>query len=313
LWRLSRIAYHGNVRTFLASIIFLTACGEVKGPAVDAPPPGEDAAIDSMVIDAPDIDAAIDAALAPEVTTVTVPAGGVDAEGAKATVMVNVRGEANEVLSVTLTSTRGTYAPATATVPLDANGDGVMTTEFTSGNTAGTEMGTAVARNTQNVESPATSFQFPVVALRRIGHPTAYTTQGGFTANNLLGQAVAIPVAGRLKKFGWITATNTEMIKIGIYTNVGGAPGTLVAQMPARTPTVGVNEVVLANPVALAAGTYWFMANYSSVGGTYKDASTNITTKFVALTFANALPTTFPTTHMTYTSNNFNYYVVLGM
>lgn len=295
------------VRTFIACLVALSACGQVKGESIDASPPDENADIDSALIDAL-IDSA---AITPEVTNVTIPAG-VDAEGAKVTLMVSVHAAPNETLTVLLTSTLGAYAPATGMVTLDANGDGVFSTQFTSGNTAGAEMGTAVARNALNVDSPAKTFQFPVVALRRIGNPTQFTTAGSFGPSNLLGQTITIPTSGNLKKLGWITSTSTEMIKIGIYTNVGGAPGSLVASIPASTVAIGVNEVALATPIALAAGTYWFMANYSTTGGTYKDATTGITTKYISLPFGDALPTTFPSTHSTYTSNNFNYYVVLG-
>jgi hypothetical protein len=101
-------------------------------------------------------------------------------------------------------------------------------------------------------------------------------------------------------------------MKIGIYADAAGNPGTLVAQMPSTAVLLGMNEVPLAAPVTLTAGTYWFMANYSASASIYDNVNAaGSTVKYISLPFATALPATFPTP-TTYTGQVFNYYLVVG-
>jgi len=241
-----------------------------------------------------------------------VPPSGVEIEGGTGSITASLAGPPNTQFTVMFGGSLGAYAPATSIVTTDADGNAIAASVFTSNATAGTEMGTALITMPSGV-APR-DFSFPVVPFAKYGNATAFTNQGSFGQGYLLGQTITTPVSGRLRKLGLISGTAGPMVKIGLYTDAGGQPGSLIAQIPSRTVAAGVNEFALPSPVVLPAGTYWFMAIYSPDGTTLRsmDGDTARVIKYITHTFANALPTTFPATSMTYNGQNFNYYLVVG-
>ncbi len=99
-------------------------------------------------------------------------------------------------------------------------------------------------------------FSFPVVPFTQYGNTTAFTDQGSFGQNYLLGQTIAATVSGRLRKLGLIAGTaGPDGEDRSLYGRRRPAKN-LIAQIPSRTVAAGVNEFALASPVVLPAGTY---------------------------------------------------------
>jgi hypothetical protein len=73
---------------------------------------------------------------------------------------------------------------------------------------------------------------------------------------------------------------------------------------------VGANEIPVVTPVMLAAGTYWFMADYNVNARIGNDGATTNQDDYTALTYGNALPLTFPTPTIQAASANAGYYVI---
>jgi hypothetical protein len=112
-------------------------------------------------------------------------------------------------------------------------------------------------------------------------------------------------------RFGVIAATSTPQVKMGLYSDSGGNPNTLLAQIPATNLVVG-NLEVPTTQINLAPGNYWLMAVYNVTGTPYQDNATTNTYKYTSLPFANALPSTFPPPAVQMATIHFNYYIVVA-
>jgi hypothetical protein len=268
------------------------ACGEVKG---------------DLPVDAAPIDTA-DTSL--RVANVTAPPSGVEIEGGTGSIAASLVGPPGTQITVMFGGNLGAYAPATLSVTTDTNGMASAASIFTANAAAGTESGTAII--TMPTGAAPYDFSFPVVPFTKYGNTSALAQQGQLGAGNLLGHTIVTNVSGRLRKLGLISGAAGVAVKIGLYTDVGGQPGNLIAQIPSTNVVAGVNEFALPSPVVLPAGTYWFMAIYSPDGSTLRSATTTRVVKYIAQPFANALPTTYPATHMMYTGPDLNYYLVVG-
>jgi len=288
------------MRVVLLSFV-LCACGSVEKSRQDAAPTRDAPVTIDAAPDAPGVAPTLDMAMGPTQQ--------LDAEGDTAQVSVRAHGAPSQNITVTFTASLGSYAPAQVQVTTDATGYATATSTYTS-NGAGNEQTSMVASVGSLMSSPAT-LSWSVTALARYGYTTAFATSGSFGANFLLGQAIQVTTAGHLKKLGFISMSAGPNIKVGIYTDAAGKPGTLIAQIPATAVAQGTNEVALAAPVQLAIGTYWFEAVYDNTGNVFQDGAGGNSVQYASQTFANALPATFPAPS-TYSGNHFNYYLVLG-
>lgn len=158
---------------------------------------------------------------------------------------------------------------------------------------------------------------FPGVSVRGVrgapfqafGYPTKFGPAiSSFGANFLLGEAVTISSKIELTSISIIDSIPAGNIKIALYTNASGSPGTLVVQSSGAVSSSGTLTYA-APQTQVQPGTYWIMATYDASPSNFVDASGTNTIVYVADTFANALPSTYPASHTTYTANHFNYYV----
>jgi PEP-CTERM motif len=98
--------------------------------------------------------------------------------------------------------------------------------------------------------------------------------------------------------------------KVGIYTDAGGAPNTLVAETGEfHVMSPGVTETPLLTTHTIPAGDYWFMAVFDafmSVGISYGGKAQ---ADYIGHKFNSPLPATFPAPRI-YTREAFNYYLV---
>jgi hypothetical protein len=96
---------------------------------------------------------------------------------------------------------------------------------------------------------------------------------------------------------------------MALYTNVGGAPSALVASTSVATIVAGNNRLSVTPSVAIAAGTYWIVAEYNAVASICTDSSTSNTLDFVSASF-DALPSTFGTPKSAMGTADLDYYVI---
>lgn len=272
-------------------LVVLSACGKVQ-----------------IAADAGKMDAAIDAP-PPSVTLSMAQGSAVDAEGGTSEVSVHVHTFVpSKIVNVAFTGALGTYSPSIDVVATDEMGEGSASATFQSGSGAGTEMTTIVGTSDGKMSAPVTA-SFDVVALQRIGNPMQGTSSNPISNNYLLGLSIAVPADGHLKKVGLIMS-GAVSAQVAIYTDNAGNPGALVASIPGTALVAGVNEIPLSTPVALTAGTYWFMVNYNAVGSP-TSGTTSVTCKYISLAYGTAPPNPFPAPSTT-TFNNVNYYLVVG-
>jgi hypothetical protein len=82
-------------------------------------------------------------------------------------------------------------------------------------------------------------------------------TDDSGNANVLIAQQVVLPQSATLQSLSFYVASAAGQLRLGLYDNVGGNPGTLRAQTAAFTPVVGWNSQNVLTPTQLPAGTYW--------------------------------------------------------
>jgi large repetitive protein len=128
----------------------------------------------------------------------------------------------------------------------------------------------------------------------RFGYPTAFGGSGPWSPNFLIGSQVTISQAITMTHLGLQVAGGTGGVRIGLYTNNGSIPGTLVAQASGIIGTTGLLEFPTAN-VSIAAGTYWVMYNFQNTITRNMDIGSPITVNYITLNYGTALPATYPT------------------
>ena len=140
------------------------------------------------------------------------------------------------------------------------------------------------------------------------GNATDLGGMQNISANYLLGPMVTVTTGGTLTKFGLISRDAGTHVRFALYTNVGGAPGTLVAQTPSTLVAVGSQEINPTTTPTIATGTYWLMGNFdvaTNVGG---DTGSTTQIDYISLPFTSAIPTSFGTAS-TYNGARFNYWI----
>lgn len=278
--------------------VLLFACGSVTKAKPDA------------ALDAP-ADIALDAETVVVLSDPMGPTMALDSEVGRSLISVHVHSEQpNQNAHVAFSGTLGTFSPTLVAVTTDGSGDGSASAMYAAGSDGGAETVSMIA-GLNGIESAPATAMFDITKVTIAGNGQPFTNQAGFSPNYLLGEPITVVNPGMLTKIGFVSTQNGPNMKVGIYTANGAVPGTLVAQMGPVAIQQGINEVVLATPVPLVAGTYWYEAVYDSVGEMGGDSS-GVTTMvaYCTLPFTSALPTTFPAAS-TYNSNRFNYFVVL--
>ena len=130
-----------------------------------------------------------------------------------------------------------------------------------------------------------------------------------FTADNLLGEAIDIPQPILVTKLAVSTAASGPHVVVGLYTNNGGVPNTLVASTPSTAVSFGANEIAVTASKTITAGTYWLMAVYDKDAQIEKDSATTNTFCYISFAFSASLPTTWPG-GTSYQTGHAGYYVV---
>jgi len=144
-----------------------------------------------------------------------------------------------------------------------------------------------------------------------LGNDTALDLTSTSAADTLLGTWLTVPAATTLYRVGVIMAAGGPQVRLALYTDSGGAPGSRVAVTGTTTTVSGANELELATPVALAAGTYWLMAVYDTDASPYSTETTTQTVYSQSLPFSTVPPATLAAPS-SYCCQDFSYYLVVA-
>ena len=152
------------------------------------------------------------------------------------------------------------------------------------------------------------------LATARYGNTGAGTAISSFEANFLAGIQVYIPNDGVVTGFGavlFIETANATMY-LGLYKDMAGSPGALVATVTAPTLVApGGKEMNVDPPMSVTAGTYWILGVWDGLASFGSYSGPAVTWRYSSYPFA-ALPTTAPTSMTTISLPPPNLYVIVA-
>ena len=205
--------------------------------------------------------------------------------------------------TVTFTASNGGSAsPASATT----SAAGQAATTWTLGSIAGSQTLTAASTGLTSAVASANATSSSAAGATIYGYATDLGSSSSHQPDYLLGSQLVVTAPGTLTHFGVFSKSSGALVKLALYTDVAGNPGTLVASVGPFTLANGVNEIPAT--ATLQAGTYWIMGIYNisaSIGISFANSDV---VKYIALPFASALPATFPSP-IVYAGQRFNYYI----
>ena len=130
------------------------------------------------------------------------------------------------------------------------------------------------------------------------GYPIQFAQTTTLSPNFLLAEQVTVPANAVLASANVILNSPVDAgtdIKVGLYTDAAGSPGTLIASTASAVATIGRNELPFSPAGPIAAGNYWFALITDTEVGIRFSITTSVTFKLAPHTFANAIPATYPT------------------
>ncbi len=299
--------------------------GDSDAPAADAP---EADALDAP--DGPDIDA-IDApdppidsidASAPPIDAIDAPNPPIDAPPGPTldSTTIPLRVEVNDTVSITLvisgppsstvtwsiTSGGGSFAPMSGTAATTGSGIGTITLSYTAPGTAGDRAHTLRLTAGTSTDSP---FETRVRTLEGAGELTPFPDNAGISVppNYLYGQQVFIPRDVVMMRLGFNAQLGGYTGRMALYTNVGGAPGTLVAASALAQVVVGPNDLRV-TPTMVPQGTYWLLGNFSAGAAIKRNANLSTGLAYVVHQTGDPLPSPLAGT-MSTSNRVMNYHV----
>jgi Putative metal-binding motif len=140
-----------------------------------------------------------------------------------------------------------------------------------------------------------------------VGNDTKLSLNGNFAANTLLGTTITVPDDMTLTAFG-VVSRGGGGVQMGLYTDTGAGPGTLVASTDSESATPGTNEFSITG-VSISAGTYYIMAVWKSNTPNYYKLDPTKKVYQVAHTFGTTLPSTYAG-GSSFNNQDYNYYLV---
>lgn len=126
-----------------------------------------------------------------------------------------------------------------------------------------------------------------------IGETNVLATDDSGNGNLLIGQQVALSQSATIQSLGFYVAVVSGRLRLGIYDDASGNPGTLKAQTAEFTPVTGWNTQNVVTPMQLSAGTYWLAYLPESSSLHFRLATSGVA-RWASYSYG-ALPTTFST------------------
>ena len=145
------------------------------------------------------------------------------------------------------------------------------------------------ATSTSLPSSTATSNGTPI----NIGETNVLGTNDSGNGNLLIAQQATLSQTGTVQSLSFYVLSAAGHLRLGIYSNSAGQPGTLLAQTAEFVPVVGWNTQNVLAPVQLNAGTYWlaYLPESSSLHFAMEPSGTG---RWYGYTYG-ALPATYST------------------
>lgn len=100
-----------------------------------------------------------------------------------------------------------------------------------------------------------------------IGETNILSTDDSGNGNILIAQQAVLAQNATIESLSFYVTNADGQLRLGVYADDNGTPGTLVAATAAFTPVVGWNTQAVLSQVPLPAGTYWlaYLAESSSL------------------------------------------------
>jgi hypothetical protein len=145
----------------------------------------------------------------------------------------------------------------------------------------------------------------------RYGNVAPFSTcaTGGFQTGYLVATQVTFPSPITLTALGTFAVSGGPHAVLALYASSGGAPGALVAFTASTTLGTGVNEIPVAQKVAVAAGTYWLAGEYDAVASICGDSASTNLLDYIPVTYG-SVPNPWSPAPASYSGSDINYYVV---
>ncbi len=216
--------------------------------------------------------------------------------------------------SVTLTGTGFTGTPAVTFGGVAATSVVVVNSTTITAVTPAGSAGTASVLVTTPGGTNAANALFTYDDASIYGNAVLFDSVSGHSPGNLLGNQITVTARGPLESFGLIMASaSPSNASVGLYTDVAGAPNTLVAQTGSFNISAGGRvEAAPTAPVTLNPGTYWIMAVFDGTPIIGHSSTIQAPTALRSLAFTGSLPTNFGSA-ITYTDSAANYYIKVGI
>ena len=123
--------------------------------------------------------------------------------------------------------------------------------------------------------------------------------------------AVDVPTPGTMVGIGYYGTAAGDGIKVGLYSDANGAPGSLIVEAFAGTTTAG-SVVLPVQATPLLPGVYWIA--YESAGTSFLGFDGNLTVPVTlevinAVAFSDPLPPTFVPNQPPFQTATFNFWI----
>jgi hypothetical protein len=157
-------------------------------------------------------------------------------------------------------------------------------------------------------ESSACTIRYGYQDVTGLGSPSIEP----FNSNYLLGERIYIGSSIIVTKIALnaLVASSYPHVAMALYTDSGTAPSQLLASTASTTLVAGANEIPVLVQASIPAGNYWIMAVYDGGAQIASDSATDNTFVYVSFNFSTTMPTPFPSSISSYTSEHAGYYVV---
>ncbi len=143
-----------------------------------------------------------------------------------------------------------------------------------------------------------------------IGYSTVFSSTDNGNANVLKAQKVSLSKVAAIRSLSLYVPKAAGKLRLGIYSDANGAPGTLIATTAEILPVTGWNTAVTTTNPSLSAGNYWLVFETSSntLSQRYQTGSNAIKTRTFAYA---ALPSTFGVASTDW-AVNYSFYATLS-
>jgi hypothetical protein len=169
--------------------------------------------------------------------------------------------------------------------------------------------GTTTTTTTSSTSTTATSSTTTTTLLDfTFGNDVEFPDASAHGSGFLSGFAIDVPVGATVTHLAVIAKAAGAQVMLGLYADVAGEPGALVAATPATPLAPGPVEIRIP-PTPIAAGQYWLLATYDAPASVGIDLSDpGAVAKFVPHPFGLPLPgqIVFP---QTFFGETYNYYL----